>query len=260
MSNLIPERRADKRGNIVTRWVRSFKKKPTQSLPAPWPSLAMPDLKGNPLRAEITRLCHVLQPSELLTPSSLLTSNVAYIAKRDPELLERITVASESDSEERDYWEHRLGRGPNLTNKSRNEQRYTISGLKNAFVIHSVLQRIADSGGDITPSGKDRMGMDAMVNGIILTDGEITDPPEQLVEAVTLIAYIKGLHTPDSWDHEDGGYMTFAGISSDAGYIGGRLDEVEAMLPELRARKAFDRATIEALRDSPSQVMRDGEL
>lgn len=259
MSNLIPERRADKRGNIVTRWVRSFsQKKPSKSIPAPWPSTAMPDLKGNPLETEIAHLCTVLQPSKAMSPSSLV-SNVSYIAQHDVDLLNRITAAAETSRDECSYWEFRLARGQVLVKKSREDKQYAISNLRNTFAVKSALDRIAASGGDIMPNGTDRMGMDSSVNGI-LRDGELIDPPEQFVEAVTMIAYIKGTHTPDSWDEEDGGYLGYSDISDDAGYIGGRLDEIALMLPELRARKAYDRATIEALRDSPAQVLRSGEL
>jgi hypothetical protein len=184
---------------------------------------------------------------------------VAFIAERDPELLKRITEAAEADAEECTYWENRLGGRIAILNQSREDKQFAISVLRNTFAVKSVLNRLAASGGDIKPTGRDRLSMDSTVNGV-MRDGDLIDPPEQLVEAVTLIAYIKGLHTPESWEQEDGGFITYADISEEAGYIGGHLDEVEAILPELRARKAYDRATIEALRNSPSQVMRDGEL
>lgn len=228
-------------------------------MPAPFPARIKDNIKGQALEAEIIHLCKVLQPSKAFSPIGILASNVSYVAGRDPELLKRITTASENDELEWGYWARRLGRGKDLVNGSQSEAPYLMSDLKSSFVISPLLKRIADHGGDISYTDRDRLAMESTV-GNLLRDGGYTDPPEQLVSAVTMISYIKGLHTPESWEQEDGGYTNFADISTEAGYIGGRLEEVESMLPELRSRKAYDQGTIEKLRDSPSQVMRSGEL
>lgn len=256
MNPLMPERRPDKNGNVVTRWIRQFAGRgSTASLPAP---VAKTPKRSIPIQNEIGELCNVLQPG-VIHLNTLLNDNIGFIADRDPEMLGRIKAAVESSPSHMGYWEHKLGRGNVMSNGSQANHERNLDECRVSLAVNPVLDDIARNGGDASMSGKDPHAFRQIV-GRILDDGDISNPPEELVKAVTLIAYIRGLHTDGSWGDPDAGLVTYKSIEKDAAYIVDHMDQVEDMLPQLREREAYDRDTIEMLMNAPSASLREGML
>lgn len=254
MSNLIPEVRTDKNGNAVTRWIRSLGRKTSdRTLPAP-------ALAGRPINREpqIMELCGLLQPTAHYDSHSLLATNLKSIADKDPELLQRITSAARASAAEGDYWESTL-RMTDMTRGTPEDRERKIDRFRISLDINPLLNRISNSGGDVSMNGKASHQFRRVI-GTLMIESNISDPPAELTQAVTMITYIKSLHTDASWSEPDGGYTTYKMIEKDAAYIADHLDQVEGLLPELRIRKSYDRATIEMLMNSETQALREGEL
>lgn len=111
--NLHPEQRPDKNGNIVTRWVRSFRRKPA-SAPLPAPALSLPTEHRPAVNRAVeapsgmTREERIAKTQEALSTlfpngtrehygkyeydydaDERLEGNIAFLLKHDPEALSR---------------------------------------------------------------------------------------------------------------------------------------------------------------------------
>lgn len=253
MSDLHAEKRPDKHGNIVTRWVKSFtKSKPATKIPAP---------KSGKLYGEIAvmDLCGMLQPMNHYDSRSLIARKAKFIADSDPELFARITKSAQFNAAELDYWEHTLGQGSMLTANSPEEQASLLNSYRSAFIINPLVKRIADSGGDIKHLAGS-LELSRVVRTMMKNiDAEQSD---EMVAAVTMIAYLKDLHNNEmfEWGAGPGPGMSYPDVTKDAEFIASRLDEVEALLPEFRARRAWTRESMELLLNSPVRALSEGEL
>lgn len=271
MSNLTPEVRTDKNGNAVIRWIRSFtNKKPAAVFPTPVitvtaspkseTALTTPVASPKPSsEIEAMELCGLLQPTTHYDGNSRLGINANFIARRDPELLQKITHAVRGNAAESEYWEHKLGRSNIIQNGYTDEVEYNLSECHIATAINPLLHIIANIDPRIRMHSAEPHQYRITVS-TLMKEGGITNPPEALAQAVTLISYIKGRHTDEAWIAESGGHVSYRKIAADAKYIAAHLDQVIGLLPELRSRKAHDRGTIEMLLNADVQVLRDGEL
>jgi hypothetical protein len=256
MNPLMPERRPDKHGNVVTRWIRQFTSRASSAnLPAP---LGAEPKRNRLNQNEVDELCTILQPG-IIHPSTLLKNNIEFIADRDPEMLGRIKTAAQTNTLHMDYWEFKLGKGNVMSHGKQGNHERNLDECRISLAINPVLDDIAHNGGDVSLSGKYPHQFRQIVGGI-MDDGDISSPPEDLVKAVLLIAYIRGLHTDESWGDPDAGLVTYKSIEQDAAYIVDHMDQVEEMLPQLRERKAYDRETIELLMNAPTASLREGML
>jgi hypothetical protein len=252
----MPERRPDKHGNVVTRWIRQFTSRASSAnIPAP---VSAEPRRNRLNQNEVDELCTVLQPG-VVPPSTLLQNNIEFIADRDPEMLGRIKVAAQSNSVQMDYWEYKLGKGNVMSHGKQGNHERNLDECRIALVVNPVIHDIAYSGGDVRSGGMGAHAIRQIVSSIMET-GEISNPPEELIKAVLLIAYIRGLHTDESWGEPDGGFVTYDSIDKDAAYIIDHMEQVEDMLPQLRERKAYDRETIELLMNAPTASLREGML
>lgn len=253
--SLVPEKRPDKNGNRVTRWVRAFGK-PVKEAKIPSPAIQRRRRTEN----EVMELCGVLQPANIFDSRGLLATNVNLIADNDPELLKRITHAVKTSPFEADFWDHKLGRGTMILPDTEEGRAKLLNSHRNAFVINPLVKRIGDSGGNVL-----RIRDCGELNRIVTTmldSTSVEQPSENFVAAVTIIAYLKDLHHDDmfEWGAGPGPGMSYPDVTKDADFIAERLDEVEALLPEFRARKAWTRESMEVLLNSPVRALREGEL
>jgi hypothetical protein len=251
-NNLVAEKRPDKNGNVVTRWIRSFTNRGSSAnIPAP---VAVETKRVRANQTEINELCSILQPNET-SPDSRLRMNLEFVADHDPELFDRIAKVSQSSEPERFYWSSMLGGSLDMCRGSRDSQEYDLQSCRTALVVNSLLRSIADGGGDVDMGSDPRMFRIWL--GDIMNSSNISHPPEELTKAIALILYIRGMHKGE--DYYDG-FIYYEDIADDASYVVDHLDQVEAMVSELRARKDCDRETIELLMSAPSAALYEGML
>lgn len=258
MNNLHTEKRPDRNGNIVTRWVRSFGKSTSNArIPAPFNASRK---KSPELEAEIKELCGMLQPPEIKQWSDLLENNVSFVAEQDYDLFQRITKSAQFSPHENDYWESTLGLGNPFRKQSREEQQSLLSDMRATLVIVPLLERIAAQGGDVGPtSGPDRFLFENIVRDYMVS-GQIVDPSDSLVAAVVMTAYATGYPDPTGKAKGRSTFLDYASVKDDVEYIASRVEEVEAILPELTERRAGDREMIDRLLNAPAPSLHEGML
>lgn len=260
MSNLIPEQRPDKNGNLVTRWVRSFTKmvsaKPIPAPVAPARSMVpMTEAREKQYKdlSEYFRECLNFGTRSNIEPS------METIARYDPELLDSIAEAVEDDPKfAGEFWAEMFGNRHIIGDASPKRLEEMLEKCHAAFPVNTMVKRIADSGGNIGSDVYSAMQFGDVVNSI--TRGKIAENFDETIGAVTMITYVKQLHLGGSWSAADDEHVTYSEILKEAKYIATRAEEVEAILPELLKRGVFDRESIDALLDAPVRVLMEGAL
>lgn len=260
MSNLIPEQRPDKNGNLVTRWVRSFARRDSaKAIPAPVAPARTTVPMTDARERQYKDLSQSLRESMSFGTRSNIEPSVETIARYDPELLDRITEAVKTNPEfEGEFWSEMFGNRHIVSDASPKRLEEMLEKCRAAFAVNPLVKRIAESGGNLSSDVHSAMQIGDVVNSI--TRGKVHENFDETIGAVTMIAYVKQLHMDASWSATDGGYVSYTDILEEAKYIASRADEVEAILPELLKRKAFDRTTIDALLDAPVRVLMEGAL
>lgn len=258
MSNLIPERRADKRGNIVTRWVRSFSQKHAlKDIPAP--AAYTPYLSSITLsperEQEVKQLCDSLKTGIMPSNFGHLTENVEAIAKCDPELLEQIAEAVNADETDLVFWSERMRQGYDLRDYDQMRLEYVLCKNNASFSIKKALNDIADHGGDTKAHPYNRTSYEAVID--VITRGEF---PEEVLPALTLAVYIKGVNEDCTWSSTDQKIIDPASVLKEANFIAGYADKMDILIPELLARRTCDSETVERLMGNPAQTLMEGEL
>jgi hypothetical protein len=217
-------------------------------------------VRSKELEADIDKLGEMLQPTNSDDSFAVVAFAVDYIADREPELIKRM-ITETSRNRDWEYWYLKMVKLV-ITHNDGTHSPYgdLVLGVKRALALRSLVIRINVNGGDISNiPDNDTLLIERSVETLI-SDSKIDDPSEELYMALGMISYIRGEHATGSWADQETDYTSFALVSKDAVYIADHLEEVELMIPELRARKTFDREAIEQLRNSPARVLRGGEL
>lgn len=258
MSSLIPERRADKRGNIVTRWVRSFgQKNMTKRIPAPVaPPLHLSSVTLSPeLQKKVSVLCESLKTGVLPSGFGHLPENVEVIAKCDPELLDRIAEAVKADDADLVFWSEQMRQGYDLRDYDQPRLEYVLGKYHASFTIKEALNNIADHGGNTRAHLYSRTSYEAIID--VITHGEF---PEEVLPALTLAIYIKGVNEDCTWSSTDKKSIDPASVLKEANFIAGYSDKMDILIPELLKRRVCDSETVARLMENPAQALMEGDL
>lgn len=258
MSNLIPERRADKRGNIVTRWVRSFSKQGAgKTIPAPLASTSY--LSSTALSHEnrtlVNNLCDSLKTGVMPRDFGYLTENVEVIAKSDPELVERIAKSVDADDADLVFWSERLRQGYDLRDYDQPRMEYVLRKNHASFAIKEALNRIAGHGGDTKAHLYNQVSYEAIID--VITHGEF---PEEVILPLTLAVYIKGVNEDCTWSSTDQKIIDPASVLEEAQFMAGYADKMDVLVPELLARRTCDSETVNRLMTNPATALMEGSL
>jgi hypothetical protein len=257
MSNLIPEVRTDKNGNAVTRWIRSLgKKRSTTSAPAPVIEPEDPAV----LRSEqaTMELLGILHPMGNYGISSPIAAKIMVVFHKDPALLQRITEAAWDHDFDREHWMDRLHLSDKLNYSQPEKLEEELIAFRTAIDVNVMVRHLSDSG--VIINEQSPYLLQAAVS-LILEDGGLKDPSSQMVQALTVIAYLKGKPNAVPWKKGPNKVSDiYNSIAADADYIADHLEQVVPLLPELISRSTHDRNIIDILLNSNAQVLRDGEL
>lgn len=262
MNNLTPQIRPDKNGNFVTRWVNPFRNT-SSSKPSPIPVVTTPLRSAVPVTEEREKqykeLAQVLRENMTFGDISEIEPSLKTIARYDPELLDKITHAVESNPLfESEFWAEMFGNRHVISDVSPKRLEEMLEKCNAAFPVNSAVNHLASKGGDIATDVYTCMQMGDLVNSI--TRGRVTGDFDSTIAGVTMIAHIKQLNNASSWAAIDGDVVTYTKILDAAEYIASRKEDVYAILPELMKRGSFDRETIEMLLDAPASAMMNGAL
>lgn len=258
-NNLVAEKRPDKNGNVVTRWIRSFTARDTaKSIPAPTaPSVRA--LRPAPMTEQRKRqymdLARTLRANAEFGNINNIAPSLEMIAKYDPDLLDRIEESIHATDSQIDFWTGEMTSQVGLNEEFPEQIKSMLDRHHAAFVINPLIKRIADNGGNITSNLMTASTIGDVVSAI--TSRKVEDNFDETIAAVTMIVYIKRLHVGGLLAAD---YATYPRLLEDAKYIATRVDEVERILPELYERKAYDRETIDMLLDAPSPSLMEGLL
>lgn len=260
MSNLIPEQRPDKNGNLVTRWVRSFgKKRSPKPIPAPPSSPSLGALPSD-REKQYKDLSKVIQDALQFGSMDNIEVSVETIARYDPQLLDRMTESIAADTEFQSmYWSEMLGNKHFNIDANPDRLEDTLEKFRATFAVNSMLDRIADRSGNTKNDVYDALSMGDTVHAI--TRGKVPDKDfDATISAVTAVVCIKQLTLDFSVTTVHGGPMKYSDVWNEAKYIVSRAHEVGDILPELVKRGTFDRGTIDALLAAPTSTLREGSL
>lgn len=260
MSNLIPEQRSDKNGNIVTRWVRSFTRRDSaKTIPAPVVASISAVPMTEDTETQYKELTEVLQETLKFGTRSQIPDSLETIARYDPELLDRITDSAMNTVMEREFWAEMFGNKHIISDADPKRLKDMLGKCRSALVVNRVVKMVADdSGWKINGDAFGALHIGDVVDSI--TRGKVDENYDATIMAVTMISYVKQLHLDAAWSESDNSYVDYDEVLKEAKGIATRAEEVEVILPELIKRKAFDRETIDALLDHPVPVLLEGAL
>lgn len=254
-NNLVPEVRRDKNGNAVTRWIRSLSKNRTPTtLPSPALQQAPRTTRNEQAAME---LFGVLMPMTQYKPDWSNARNMCVIAEHDLELLNTITRVSRNNVVDADYWADRLD-ADRLATMKPDDLQLELNKYRVALTANTTIHDIAEATNQ--SMSRSALHMNNTTVQLLIENGNLHHPDNNLIKALTVISYIKGIQDADAWKPASEGTTVYEGISSDAHYIAEHYEEVMELLPELRSRKTHDKNTIEAMINNDTKVLREGEL
>lgn len=249
--NLIPEKRADKRGNLVTRWVKIFSGSngSAKGIPSPGMEAAKSSRKFSP--EQQTALIDKFTAGSKVSEG--LKANIKYIAGKDPALLERISrVVHEGDDIDLDFWSRKVNSGQRL--ESMTDPASRLKEMNESLVVFPLMRQVA-SGGGIDIDSNEPHDVVYTVHETMKTS-RIKNPSEETIAAVAAVVYATSAYV---WKGE----ITtpeYKDIRKDVEYVRDHIEDMGRILPEMRRRKTMDRTVIETLLNSPTQALSEGEL
>lgn len=256
MSNLHAEKRPDKRGNIVTRWVKSFSaganvfKKP---IPAP----AWSDKERDAFYKMDQTMVRFF-PYADDRRGQHLHKNIKFLTENAPEMLDRISHVDASIYTY-SHWKECI-KHTKMHADTPAEHDEVLEHCRRKEALLPFINRLTD----LTPDNEWRHGpnLRKFSAGVAdLSDDMPADEWDSKHEALTIACFLKSDHNgvdPDDEDKVDWG--SYADMSETVDYIQANREEVDEMLPELFQRGFIDFELLKAMVESPSEALREGEL
>jgi hypothetical protein len=262
MRNLIPESRTDKNGITSTRWVKPDLSPNLVSAAIPMPIASME--KPIDLTYEVLVIRGLLQAkNDTVHTDRMIGDNLRYIAERDTGLLNQIKIVA-SENEPASFIVRNL-----IKKDGFYEVNSPVSVRDPHFNPEEAMQDIGTALHLIPLCSRleARLGFDEFELGTeghmliqsvtrTLKRENVTGLSAERTLALAMVAYVRD--TIDFGEGDD--EISYIEIENEIDYIVGHLDEVESLLPELHARKAYDQETIESLLNAPAQAIRNGLL
>lgn len=254
MSNLIPERRADKRGNIVTRWVRSFAaEKLRKSVPAP---VFTPEERAR-LEANDMTMTRLFPYSEDRRGKDL-RPNIAFLQENLPELMEKITD-SDITIGELGYWRNAF-QGEKLHAQTPEEHDDVVERCRRKQkmipVVVRLTGRIEGDNQRVAPY------LSKFVGAVERISGQMpAEEWDSKFEAITTACFLTESHLAD-WEYQEVELegLTYADLEDKVEYILENGEQVSEILPELLKRGSCDLQIIKGMAESPAKAIMEGEL
>lgn len=261
MSNLTPEQRPDRNGNIVTRWVKSFKnRKASERTPLPPPAPSYDSYRETPPEQEATALkppkmdfeprrslfteardaLAIIEDAEYYGGhDSTCSDNIDFVIDYDPELMRKVISYCEDDTQQNLFMQQVFAHqhiSPHAGNRSnygyrREQSQSQVDGrldrLRKSMVIGAAALRLF-----ATNHEKDW----TRSYGLTYLDLTVRDlapevgASEEKLRACTAIAYVHG-----AYKHGGGGGQ-FGITQSEIEFFTDNIDQIEPFIPQLLER------------------------
>lgn len=259
MSNLIPERRTNKNGVTSTKWVRPSLPKEPISAAIPMPTASARTHQWVDLQREVIEVSGLLHTENSTDRiQRMVRSNLTYIGEHDSGMLARMKkIASEHEAAFFLLRNLLTRNGSYATTGSELNLEREMRRLNNALHLIPLCTRLEDQfSSDAFDSGGDGNRLIDSVNRV-LNEGGVAGLDEAHTVALGMITFIQGDFDMFTTGESD---LSYDEVEAEVDYIANHLSETEPLLPELKARKAFDRGTIEILRNAPAKSISSGLL
>lgn len=257
MSNLTPEQRPDRNGNLVTRWVKLFKRDSKEASHIPSPAVIRSQA-GSSVDADLMEeACDILQRKDG-HKYGLCRTNAKFVITHQPDLMRQVLDLCWADESHKEFWGRRFsnqyvapqsdsygwddGEPPASLTKIKLER------VRQALIANDETSRLFTEGDD----SDRRYGMmyyfDAAATRLAAADLE-----EQRLRACVLIAYIHGAHQEIFADQLN--------VPEDQiDYFAEHLDRIRLFAPQIRARKTTDIAFVRDMIEDTSAALAEGAL
>lgn len=262
MRNLIPESRTDKNGITSTRWVKPYPSFNFSGSAIPMPIASVQEPVD--LTYEVLIIRELLQSeNDTFHTSRMIGDNLRYIGDRDVELLMRIKAVASGNPLASFMLRNLVKKdGFYATNSPMSVRDPNFAPEQGMKEIDTALHIIP-----LCSRLETRLGFDEFefgAEGYMLIQSvtrtlkreDVTGLSAERTLALAMVTYVR-----DSIDFGEGDdEISYTGVENEIDYIVDHLDEVESLLTELYARKAYDQETIESLLSAPAQAIRSGLL
>jgi hypothetical protein len=266
MRNLLPETSTDKKGNAVTRWLRSLRKTSNEvedapSLPVdPYGGITGEEDRFIPEnQKDVSDFLESIGSQNTPAANSPLLRKVRIIVNSDIDLSRSIVQAARSSEEDREYWADQISLSSNIGSYEQEKRELELSHFRIALPVNSILREIGHNFNKPMQNDHPYLLPSEFVY-LIMTNGNITNPSDELTKVITLMAYIKDIRKFGSSGQVDWNLSPSNTLLADATYIADHFEQVIGLLPELVTRKTYDRSVIDMLLNHDAQALREGEL
>jgi hypothetical protein len=259
--NLTPEKRPDRNGNLVTRWVSSFSRTTAaQPLPAPPAPVSRRTEKVDAARAKLVA-SGIYSTSNASRAGDLSDLNLRLLLDYSPELFEEVMESVTLGGGEKYCWQQLIMRSRKQPGTSRDQ---FLLPYRCSLIGYPMMHRMSEIDPQFVPmrNGMEdsMLRMDGLMRTVLQPVSETgTTISDETIEAVAMFVYLGGLYdTPKRIEYE--GNSSYADNERDIEYLASRIEEVRGILPLLAERKTISREVVESLLDAPSTSLRDGIL
>lgn len=256
MTNLVPERRTDKRGITSTRWV-----KPLGATTATTSTIPSPAVAARPQSPDVHKIIHSLYIRRMSAGDEMkIKANVKFLSAKRPDLMDRIVAACEDEEgEERLIWLSRLLNGSIVPTRAKNEDE-AIADIERALTVYPMTLKVAQGRVHDSWYTAYMSGYDAIVKVMVEKSGRQATTDE--MKAMVLGAFCCLVH-PSEDDSVDARAAAdvYEKIKDDITYIADHQEEVERAVDVFRERRvSYSSDIVRGLADNKSAAMIDGVL
>jgi hypothetical protein len=260
MSNLTPEQRPDRNGNIVTRWVKSFKRDSRKANRIPAPAVTQPQVSPDVNTSLYREALAMLQRNDG-HKQGLCYTNTKFVIDHQTGLLRQVLDVCRADENHKDFWSRRFSNqyvAPQV-----GENGWEHGGGPSEPLVNAKLERVRKT--LITTNeasrllAKDDEDPAFRVRAMYYIDAAATrlastSPSEQRLRACALIAYIHGV--PQGRVFADNLKVPEDQIN----YFVENLDRIRLFAPQLLARNTTDIAFVKDMIEGTSAALAEGAL
>lgn len=258
MSNLTPEQRPDRNGNIVTRWVKLFKRD-SRGANIPSPATIQPQ-EAPDVNATLRAEAYAVLQRDDGHRAGLCYTNTKFIIDHDPDLMRQVLDMCLADEAHKGFWGRRFSNqyiAPQVAEIHDWEDetppasltKKKLERVRKALITNDEVTRLFTEGNDADYRYRAMYYLDAAAIRMAYKDSS-----EQRLRACTLIAYIHGVHQGRI-------FADNLKIPEDQiDYFVENLDRIRLFAPQLLARNTTDVAFVKNLIEDTSASLAEGAL
>jgi hypothetical protein len=257
MSNLTPEQRPDRNGNIVTRWVKLFKRDSRKANTIPSPAVIHPQVAPD-AHDGLSKDAYALLRRDDGHKYGLFYTNIRFVIAHQPDLMRQVLDLCCGDESYKEFWGRRFNNqyvAPQSDSYGWDDgeppaslTEMKLERVRQALIANDETSRLFTEGDDSNSRYRMMYYFDAAATRLASAD-----PSDQRLRACVLIAYIHGVHQEIFADK-------LKVPEDQIDYFAENLDRIRLFAPQIRARKTTDIAFIRDMIEDTSAALAEGAL